>query len=68
MYQGGTVKQFKDVLEEMKTIYPYDDEKTRLCTSDVRTFAPTQASIVTTDEATGIIIQMTKGVQTEHEF
>lgn len=31
----GTVKQFKDILDEMKTIYPFDDSKTYIQTRDI---------------------------------
>ena len=68
MFRGGTVKQFKDALEEMKKIYPYDEEKTRLSTIDnPRDFSPVTASIITTDESTGIVIQMHKDVKEDYE-
>ena len=61
--RGMTLKQFNDVLEEMRTIYPYNPETTRLgdlmdmCTDSLR-----QVEIITTDEATGIQIVLSKGV------
>ena len=61
--RGMTLKQFNDTLEEMRTIYPFKDEKTRLgelkdlCSDSLR-----QVEIVTTDEETGIQIIMSKGV------
>lgn len=58
----GTVKQFKDTLEEMKTVYPYDDEKTFIQTRDVATIGHNHLSLVTTDEKTGILIEMSKSV------
>lgn len=61
--RGMTLKQFNDVLEEMRTIYPYNPETTRLgdlmdmCTDSLR-----QVEIITTDEATGVQIVLSKGV------
>lgn len=56
----GTVKQFKDALEEMKKIYPYDDEKTQLTTHNIMTMSCDVLEISTTDEDTGIKIVMAK--------
>ena len=33
----GTVKQFLDALEEMREVYQFDDEKTRIVTYDIVT-------------------------------
>ena len=60
---GGTVKQFKDALEEMKKIYPFDDEKTRICTRSEYSLAENQLSIVTVDEKTNITVQMSKPIE-----
>ena len=65
MFRGGTVKQFKDVLEEMKKVYPYDDEKTRLSTIDVYRNVPCSVEIITTDKATGVEIIMQKSITVE---
>lgn len=56
----GTVKQFKDILEEMKTIYPYKDEDTILSTNNRKTMHHDALEISTTDEETGIKIVMAK--------
>lgn len=56
----GTVKQFKDILEEMKTIYPYKDEDTILSTHNIMTMHHDSLEISTTDEETGIKIVMAK--------
>lgn len=56
----GTVKQFKDMLEEMKTIYEYDDEKTHLSTHNVFTMNHDSLEISTIDERTGVKIVMAK--------
>lgn len=58
--ENATVKQFKDALEKMKSIYPFDDEKTRLCTRDVFSNLHRTLSIITTDERTGVVIEMSK--------
>ena len=59
---GGTVKQFKDALEEMRKIYPFDDEKTRMDTHSVFTNNENNLTIITIDEETGIGIQLTKNI------
>lgn len=56
----GTVKQFKNALEEMKKIYPYDDEKTQLTTHNIMTMSHDVLEISTTDENTGIRVVMAK--------
>lgn len=59
---GGTVKQFKDALEEMRKIYSFDDEKTRMCTDSRFAKTPSNLTIVTTDEETGVVIEMSKDI------
>ena len=65
MFRGGTVKQFKDILDEMKKIYPYDDERTRLYTLDLTTQSPSRVEIYTVDDSTGIDILMRKFINQE---
>lgn len=61
--RGMTLKQFNDTLEEMRTIYPFKDETTRLGElRDLNSDSLRQVEIVTTDEETGIQIIMSKGV------
>ena len=62
---GGTVKQFKDALEEMKKLFPYNEEKTRISTIDEKGYDNHRLTIVTTDEETGIFIQMSKQIDRE---
>lgn len=62
---NGTVKQFFDTLEEMRTIYPFKDDKTRLQTRSMQNLGNNHLSIVTQDEETGIWIEMSKGVGAE---
>ncbi len=59
---GGTVKQFKEALDEMKKIYPFDDKKTRMDTRSVFTDNANNLTIITIDEETGIGIQLTKNI------
>lgn len=58
----GTVKQLKDMLEEMKTIYDYDDSETILSTHNILTLGHDQLEIRTIDKETGVTIVMAKGV------
>ena len=39
MREGSTVKGFLDTLEEMRKVYPFDDENTRMCVMDIRSCA-----------------------------
>ena len=59
---NGTVKQFKNALEEMRGIYPFNDENTKICTFDPRTTRNDRLYICTVDEKTGIEITMTKRI------
>ena len=58
----GTVKNFKDAIEEMKSIYPFDESKTRLSTHNIVEFTHGTLELCTTDEKTGITICMSKRV------
>lgn len=64
---NGTVKQFKDALDEMKTIYPFEDEKTRIQTRDMIELSHNHLSIVTKDEKTGVWIEMSKKIVDERD-
>jgi hypothetical protein len=63
--ESANVKQFLDALQEMKAIYPFDDEKTILCTRDLATLSHNSLSIRTKDEYTGIFIEMSKDLRLE---
>lgn len=63
--RNGTVKEFLDALEEMHSIYPFKDEDTQICTHDIRVSGDELLTIATTDEKTGIVIQMSKHVKYE---
>lgn len=61
--QGMTLKQFYDVLEEMRTIYPFEADKTYLGNlRDLPSDSLMNVEILTKDEKTGIQIVMSKGV------
>lgn len=63
---NATVKQFKDGLEETKTIYPYDDDKTYIQTRNLESLSHNHLDIVTKDEKTGILIEMSKNIAREN--
>ena len=60
--RGMTVEEFKDILNEMRQVYPYKDEETLFGT----THDPREAQITsrvelyTKDQATGVYITMRK--------
>lgn len=59
---GATVKQFLDTLEEMRSIYPFEDDKTRLSTNNRNSFDHNALTIVTKDERTGVWVEMSKDI------
>jgi len=61
----ATVKQFKDTLEDMKTVYNYDDERTEMATSDRYTMDRNYLTLVTRDEPTGVQITMEKKIEVD---
>ena len=63
--QGGTVRQFLAAIEEMRSLYPFNDDKTILCTRDFARLSHNSLSIRTQDEKTGIYIEMTKDIPDE---
>ena len=58
----GTVKQFKDMIEEMRSIYPFDDEKAYMSIHDLATRENSRLQIHVKDEKTGVLIVMEKHV------
>ena len=65
---NGTVKQFLDALGEMREIYSFEDEKTRIVTYDIITPKINDAlQISTVDEKTGIHICMSKYLEVKNE-
>jgi len=59
---GGTVKQFKEALEDMKKIYSFDDEKTRIDTSSPLSHNANKLTVATIDEETQVFITMSKNI------
>lgn len=57
---NGTVRQLKRTLEEMKSIYPYEDDKTYIRIANIEDLSNSHLFIRTTDEKTGILIEMSK--------
>lgn len=65
---NGTVKQFLDALEEMREVYPFENEKTRIVTYDIVTpFKNDWLQVSTIDEKTGIRICMSKHIEVQNE-
>lgn len=63
----GTVKQFCEWLNEMRKIYPFDDEKTRIRAFNFTNNVNNSLQISTIDEKTGIHIFMSKDIEAENE-
>lgn len=64
---GGTVKQFIDALEDMRNVYKFDDDKTRLSTMENCSMPHRSLTIITTDEKTGVCIKMSKDIEDQGE-
>lgn len=62
---NGTIKQFKDTIEEMRTLYPFEDDKTYLSTHNLFCRENNRLQIRTRNDNTGIIIVMEKQIDTE---
>lgn len=62
----ATVKQFMDGLEEMRKIYPFEDDKTYMGTENIESRQHNRLSIYTVDEKTKIQITMEKYVSEIH--
>lgn len=61
--RGMTLQQFYDVLEDMRTIYPFEADKTYLGNlRDLPSDSLINVEILTKDEKTGVQIVMSKGV------
>ena len=66
--RGMTLKQFYDVLEDMRTIYPFEADKTYLGNlRDLPSDSILNVEILTKDEKTGVEIILRKGVN-PYEF
>lgn len=60
---NGTVKQFKEMIEEMRTIYPFEDDKTYISTYSIISHENGRLQLETKDEKTGVTIVMEKDVK-----
>ncbi len=64
--RGMSLAQMKEVLDEMRSIYKYDDERTYLGDlRDLRENAQRCVEIMTVDEKTDITVVMNKRVKFE---
>ena len=60
---NGTIKQFKDAIEEMRKIYPYKDEYTQLRTYNIVSEEHNRLELCTVDQETGITVCMSKVIR-----
>ena len=62
--RGMTITEFNEVLDEMRTVYAFDENETYLSDlSDLLTNSQRRVEIVTQDKETGIQIVMSKAVK-----
>lgn len=59
---AATVKQFLDTLETMRSIYPFENAKTRLQTRNIASLEHDHLSIVTQDERTGVWVELSRNM------
>lgn len=60
--RGMTIKQFNEILNDMRSVYPFRDEFTSLDEfTDLRTGSNRQVCIHTIDDKTGVEIVLCKG-------
>ena len=68
---GATVKEFKDAIELMRTVYPFKDEETMIV-SDICLYAEAHNSLeITTVDKTGVRVNLmcdVKGVTDEESL
>ena len=64
--RDGTVKQFIEALDEMRKIYPFNDEETRICTIRMESLSHDGVQIITRDKNTGVDIMMSKSFGAEY--
>lgn len=61
--KGMTIAQFKDIVEDMRKVYPFTDDNAKIIdTHDVYTASNTLLEINTYDEETGVNIHLSKGL------
>lgn len=57
-----TIKEMNTILNAMRSIYPFKDDKTYLYTYDLTSGRHNRVDITTKDDKTGITITMSKGI------
>ena len=61
--RGATVKQFKDALEVMRSVYPYEDERT-IISSDINRYTEEHSCLeITTRDDTGVVVNLSCDVK-----
>lgn len=55
-----TLKQFHETVDELKTIYPFEDDKTRLTIYDLCSRTNNMVQLTTTDAKTGATVVVEK--------
>lgn len=66
--RGMTLTEFNDVLNEMHKVYPFDNDKTRICdVYNPRCDCFNTVEIRTQDEETGVYIIMSKDIKPNYE-
>lgn len=55
-----TLKQFYETVDELKTIYPFEDDKTRLTIYDLCSRTNNMVRLTTTDAKTGATVVVEK--------
>lgn len=66
---NGTIKQFKDAIEEMRKIYPFKDELTHLSTYNIMSKEHNMLELRTVDKETGITVCLSKVIGfTKYEY
>lgn len=61
--KGMTITQFKDIVEDMRKVYPFTDNNAKIIdTHDEYTAANTMLEILAYDEDTGVNIHLSKGL------
>ncbi len=58
----GTVKQFHDAIEEMRSIYPFENEDAKMTDFDIISRNRDCLQITIEDERTGIVVTLSKKI------
>lgn len=64
-----TVKEYTDILNKMRSVYPYDDEKTYIRVDlDLKSASRNVVTLKTMDERTGITVVLTQEAKEYQEY